>query len=94
MTVTRFAPSPTGYLHIGNLRTALFNYLIAKKTGGQFILRLDDTDRERSKQEYIDAARVRGDSTRRRRPCRVSRSAKSSSASSQVGFTPSCSAHP
>lgn len=53
-TVTRFAPSPTGYLHIGNLRTALFNYLIARKTGGQFILRLDDTDQERSKQEYID----------------------------------------
>jgi glutamyl-tRNA synthetase len=54
MTVTRFAPSPTGYLHIGNLRTALFNYLIARKSGGQFILRLDDTDQERSKQEYAD----------------------------------------
>ncbi len=54
MTVTRFAPSPTGYLHIGNLRTALFNYMIAQKAGGQFILRLDDTDPERSKQEYID----------------------------------------
>ncbi|WP_439562258.1 glutamate--tRNA ligase [Roseinatronobacter sp.] len=53
--VTRFAPSPTGYLHIGNLRTALFNYLIARKTGGEFILRLDDTDQERSRQEYIDA---------------------------------------
>ena len=53
--VTRFAPSPTGYLHIGNLRTALFNYLIARKSGGQFVLRLDDTDAERSKQEYIDA---------------------------------------
>ncbi|MCC5991694.1 MAG: glutamate--tRNA ligase [Rhodobacteraceae bacterium] len=53
--VTRFAPSPTGYLHIGNLRTALFNYLIARKSGGDFILRLDDTDAERSKQEYIDA---------------------------------------
>ncbi|MFN4056996.1 MAG: glutamate--tRNA ligase [Roseinatronobacter sp.] len=53
-TVTRFAPSPTGYLHIGNLRTALFNYLIARKSGGQFILRLDDTDQERSKQAYID----------------------------------------
>lgn len=52
--VTRFAPSPTGFLHIGNLRTALFNYLIARKSGGQFILRLDDTDAERSKQEYID----------------------------------------
>ena len=54
MTVTRFAPSPTGYLHIGNLRAALFNYLIARKAGGQFILRLDDTDPERSKQEYAD----------------------------------------
>ncbi len=53
-TVTRFAPSPTGYLHIGNLRTALFNYLIARKQGGRFILRLDDTDPERSRQHYID----------------------------------------
>lgn len=55
MTVTRFAPSPTGYIHVGNLRTALFNFLIAKKTGGQFILRLDDTDPERSTQAYADA---------------------------------------
>ena len=54
MTITRFAPSPTGYIHVGNLRTALMNYLIAKKTGGTFILRLDDTDQERSKQEYAD----------------------------------------
>ena len=53
--VTRFAPSPTGYIHVGNLRTALMNYLIARKNGGTFILRLDDTDQERSKQEYIDA---------------------------------------
>ncbi|MEC8795116.1 MAG: glutamate--tRNA ligase, partial [Pseudomonadota bacterium] len=53
-TVTRFAPSPTGYLHVGNLRTALFNYLITRKAGGTFILRLDDTDPERSKQEYVD----------------------------------------
>lgn len=51
---TRFAPSPTGHIHIGNLRSALMNYLIAKKAGGTFILRLDDTDRERSKQEYAD----------------------------------------
>ncbi len=57
MTVTRFAPSPTGYLHIGNLRTALFNYLIARKAGGTFILRIDDTDPERSKEEYVDAIR-------------------------------------
>lgn len=54
MTTTRFAPSPTGYIHVGNLRTALMNYLIARKAGGTFILRLDDTDQERSKQEYID----------------------------------------
>ena len=54
MTVCRFAPSPTGYIHVGNLRTALMNYLIARKTGGTFILRLDDTDQERSKQEYAD----------------------------------------
>ena len=53
-TVTRFAPSPTGFIHVGNLRTALMNYLIARKTGGTFILRLDDTDQERSKQEYCD----------------------------------------
>ncbi len=51
---TRFAPSPTGYIHVGNLRTALMNYLITRKAGGTFILRLDDTDQERSKQEYID----------------------------------------
>ena len=55
MTVTRFAPSPTGYIHVGNLRTALMNYLIARKAGGTFILRIDDTDPERSKQEYVDA---------------------------------------
>ncbi|MFZ1483078.1 MAG: glutamate--tRNA ligase [Paracoccaceae bacterium] len=52
--ITRFAPSPTGYIHVGNLRTALMNFLIARKAGGQFILRLDDTDQERSKQEYVD----------------------------------------
>ncbi len=55
MTTTRFAPSPTGYLHVGNLRTALMNYLIARKAGGTFILRIDDTDPERSKEEYVDA---------------------------------------
>ena len=47
MTVTRFAPSPTGYMHIGNLRTALYSYLVAKHDGGKFILRIEDTDRER-----------------------------------------------
>lgn len=55
MTTTRFAPSPTGYIHVGNLRTALMNFMIARKAGGTFILRIDDTDPERSKQEYVDA---------------------------------------
>ena len=49
---TRFAPSPTGYMHIGNLRTALFEYLIAKHEDGDFILRIEDTDQER----YVDGA--------------------------------------
>ena len=53
-TTTRFAPSPTGFIHVGNLRTALMNYLIARKAGGTFILRIDDTDPERSKEEYVD----------------------------------------
>ena len=55
MTTTRFAPSPTGFIHVGNLRTALFNYMIARKNGGEFILRLDDTDSNRSTTEYADA---------------------------------------
>lgn len=53
----RFAPSPTGFMHIGNTRTALFNWLLAKKLGGKFMLRIDDTDRMRSKKEYEDAMR-------------------------------------
>ena len=53
-TVTRFAPSPTGWIHVGNLRTALMNWMIARKAGGSFILRLDDTDQERSKPEYAE----------------------------------------
>jgi glutamyl-tRNA synthetase len=53
--VTRFAPSPTGYLHIGGARTALFNWLWAKHTGGKFLLRIEDTDRARSTQGAIDA---------------------------------------
>jgi glutamyl-tRNA synthetase len=52
---TRFAPSPTGYLHIGGARTALFNYLFARRHGGKFILRIEDTDRERSTPEAIEA---------------------------------------
>ena len=57
MTITRFAPSPTGYIHVGNLRTALMNYLIARKAGGTFILRIDDTDPVRSEQKYVDGIR-------------------------------------
>ncbi|MBN9267874.1 MAG: glutamate--tRNA ligase [Hyphomicrobium sp.] len=53
--VTRFAPSPTGMLHIGGARTALFNWLYAKHTGGRMLLRIEDTDRERSKPEHVDA---------------------------------------
>jgi glutamyl-tRNA synthetase len=56
MTINvRIAPSPTGLLHVGNIRTALINYLFTRKGGGQFMLRIDDTDTERSKQEYEDA---------------------------------------
>ena len=53
--ITRFPPSPTGHLHIGGARTALFNWLFSRKNGGKFILRIEDTDRERSKQEYTDS---------------------------------------
>ena len=54
MTVrTRFAPSPTGYLHIGGVRTALFNWLFARQHGGQFILRIDDTDQQRNVEEAL-----------------------------------------
>jgi glutamyl-tRNA synthetase len=55
--IVRFAPSPTGRLHIGNIRTAILNWLLAAKHGGTFILRLDDTDVERSKEEYVEAIR-------------------------------------
>jgi glutamyl-tRNA synthetase len=55
MVVTRFAPSPTGFLHIGGARTALFNWLYARRHGGRFVLRIEDTDRARSTQEAIDA---------------------------------------
>src|SRR3989344_2943850 len=50
--ITRFAPSPTGQLHIGSVRTALFNFLYTRKHGGKFILRIEDTDKERSKKEF------------------------------------------
>jgi len=52
MIRTRFAPSPTGSLHIGGLRTALFNYLFAKQNNGEFFLRIEDTDKARSKKEW------------------------------------------
>src|SRR3972149_8972448 len=52
---TRFAPSPTGYLHIGGARTALFSFLHARRHGGRFVLRIEDTDRERSTLESIQA---------------------------------------
>jgi len=58
MTTTRFAPSPTGRLHVGNIRTALHNWMLAKKSGGKFVLRIDDTDAARSKEEYVDAIRA------------------------------------
>jgi glutamyl-tRNA synthetase len=57
MIVTRFAPSPTGRLHIGNIRTALHCWLWARKNGGRFLLRIDDTDAERSREDYVEAIR-------------------------------------
>ena len=54
MVRVRFAPSPTGFLHIGGARTALFNWMYAKAQGGQFILRIEDTDIVRSKPEYLE----------------------------------------
>ncbi|MDP1028051.1 glutamate--tRNA ligase [Sphingomonas sp. KR1UV-12] len=57
MTTTRFAPSPTGRLHVGNIRAALHNWLWARKTGGRFVLRIDDTDAERSEERFVDAIR-------------------------------------
>ena len=54
LVATRFAPSPTGPLHIGGVRTALFNWLFSKNNKGKFYLRIEDTDKERSKNEYKD----------------------------------------
>ena len=56
--VTRFAPSPTGRLHVGNIRTALHNWMLAKQSGGRFLLRIDDTDAERSREDYVEAIRA------------------------------------
>ncbi len=58
MTITRFAPSPTGHLHVGNIRTALHNWMLAQIAGGEFVLRIDDTDAARSKEEYVEAIRA------------------------------------
>ena len=55
--VTRFAPSPTGRLHVGNIRAALHNFLFARRESGRFLLRIDDTDRQRSRDEFVDAIR-------------------------------------
>ena len=52
--VTRFAPSPTGFLHAGNYRTALFSYIFARKNKGKFLLRIEDSDKARSRKEYED----------------------------------------
>src|SRR5688500_926283 len=56
--VTRFAPAPTGRLHVGNIRTAIHNWLWARKHGGRFILRFDDTDRARSSEESAESIRA------------------------------------
>jgi len=58
MTVTRFAPSPTGNLHVGNIRTAILSWMRARAQNGRFVLRIDDTDRERSEERYVDAIRA------------------------------------
>ena len=54
MTRVRFAPSPTGYFHVGGARTALYNWMLAKQSGGKFVLRIEDTDAERNKEEWVD----------------------------------------
>ena len=58
MIITRFAPSPTGRLHVGNIRTALHNWMLARQAGGRFLLRIDDTDAQRSREDYVDAIRA------------------------------------
>ncbi|RZM11262.1 MAG: glutamate--tRNA ligase, partial [Sphingomonas sp.] len=57
--ITRFAPSPTGRLHVGNIRTALHNWMFARAQGGRFLLRIDDTDAARSEERFVEA--IRGD---------------------------------
>lgn len=58
MTITRFAPSPTGRLHVGNIRTALHNWMLARQAAGTFILRIDDTDAARSREDHVEAIRA------------------------------------
>lgn len=58
MITTRFAPSPTGHLHVGNIRTALHNFLLTKQAGGRFLLRIDDTDAARSREDYVEGIRA------------------------------------
>lgn len=58
MIVTRFAPSPTGRLHVGNIRAALHNWMWARQRGGRFVLRIDDTDAERSEERFVEAIRA------------------------------------
>ena len=56
--ITRFAPSPTGQLHVGNLRTALHNWMFARSKGGKFLLRIDDTDSARSEERFVESIRA------------------------------------
>ena len=101
--VTRFAPSPTGELHLGNARTALFNFLLARRAGGRFLLRVEDTDLQRSQEAHLtavledlrwlrldwDAGPDRGDD---RGPYRQSQRGAPAGASCCASRTPICSA--
>ena len=79
----RFAPSPTGYLHVGNARTALFSWLLARRNGGTFVLRVEDTDRARSTEEAIAAYRAAFNG----RTLRTSFSCSDSNADSRTAVT-------
>jgi glutamyl/glutaminyl-tRNA synthetase len=87
---TRFAPSPTGYLHIGGVRTALFNWLLTKRLGGQFVLRIDDTDVERTREEalqpILDGFRWASSGTKVRRW--AGRTGRTSRVSGSIGTGP------
>ena len=97
MVRTRFAPSPTGYLHIGGVRTALFNWLYARKHGGDFILRIDDTDQSRNVDEalqpILDGFRWLGidwDGPERRQSDRIDHYASAMQPLSEAGLVFSC----